>query len=298
MDPEGAEVALEFSSQAVLGARVEMKRGKAELRALVSEPLRAGAFQPGLADPGFAGREEIRDALKRVLSRIAAAPGARTAIIVPDSVVRFRLFPPDEVREEAKRRDAVVGFKMQKLLPFPPAETRVIANWPRSSSLPVLAIGFSTAVVGAYEQVGTAFGLDVGSVEASSMALLRLMSTEGDALLVRHDPAWLTLILTRDGWPVSIRSFDSNVALSQLETRREIASTAVFWRDRLEGQGLSSALVHSSDTVFEGLQTEIEATFGRRAERAQPPAGLTVAGLPASVERQATPSLALLGARG
>ena len=129
------------------------------------------------------------------------------------------------------------------------------------------------------------------------MALARLMSNDGDALLVRHDPAWLTLILTRDGWPVSIRSFDSNVAQSQIEVRREIASTAVFWRDRLSGQGLSSAVVHASESVFEGLQAEIESAFGRRAERAQPPAGLTVAGLPASVERQAAPALALLGGR-
>src|SRR5690349_5021404 len=122
MEPEGAEVAIEFSSQAVLGARIEMKRGRPELRALVSEALRPGAFQPALTDPGFAGREEIRDAVKRVLSRIAAVPGARAAIVVPDSVVRFRLFPPDEVREDAKGRDAVVGFKMQKLVPFTPAE--------------------------------------------------------------------------------------------------------------------------------------------------------------------------------
>ena len=49
----------------------------------------------------------------------------------------------------------------------------MISAWPRSSAEPVLAIGFSAAVLAAYEQVGEAFGLDVGSVETSTMALLR-----------------------------------------------------------------------------------------------------------------------------
>jgi hypothetical protein len=296
LDPEGAQVALEFSSVALVGARVESKRGRVELRSLVSEPLSEGTFLPTLEDPGFVNKEEMRDAARRVLSKIGAAPSARAALVVPDVVARFRLFAQEDVRSEPKKRDAVIAFRMQKLLPFPPADVRVISAWPRSSKDPVLGVGFSSAVLGAYEHVGEAFGLDVGSVETSSMALLRGLDTAGDALLIRHDPTWLTLTLMREGWPVSIRSFDATVARSPEEVRREIASTAVFWRDRLSGTRLATAVVHASDRWFDALSGDISATFGCAAERARPPAHLVVAGMPTAVERSAAPALALLGA--
>ena len=296
LDPQGAQVALEFSSVALVGARVESKRGKVELRSLVSEPLSEGTFVPTLDDPGFVNKEEMRDAARRVLAKIGAAPQARAALVVPDVVARFRLFAQEEVRTEPKKRDAVIAFRMQKLLPFPAADVRVVSAWPRLATDPVLAVGFSGAVLGAYEQVGQAFGLDVGSVETSSMALLRGLDIEGDALLVRHDPTWLTLTLLRQGWPVSIRSFDATVAQNPDEVRREIASTAVFWRDRLSGTRLASAVIHASDRWFDALSGDLAAAFGCAAERAKPPAHLVVAGMPTAVERSAAPALALLGA--
>lgn len=296
LEPAGAQVALEFSSVALIGARVELKHGQPELRALVSEPLSEGSFAPTLDDPGFVGKDEIRDSVRRVLAKIGATPSARAALVVPDVLARFRLFPHDEVKEEPKKRDAVIAFRMQKLLPFAAADVRVISAWPRSATDPVLGIGFSAAVLGAYEQLGLAFGLDVGSVETSSMALLRGLWSQGDALLVRHDPAWLTLTLTRDGWPVSIRSFDAAVARSPEEVRREIASTAVFWRDRLEGHRLAAAFVHAPDPGFEALSGDIAAVFGLPPQRVKPPANLLVAGIPTAIERSAAPALALLGA--
>ena len=159
----------------------------------------------------------------------------------------------------------------------------------------VIGIGFSSTVVRAYERAAESFGLDVGQVETASMALLRGMTESGDAVLVHHDSAWLTVTVVRDGWPVSVRSLDSGVAGSPEEMRREIASTAVFWRDRLAGQKLVSAVVHAADPWFEGLAVDIERAFGVRAARAQPPAGFVVAGVPPTIERLAAPALTLLG---
>ncbi|MEO5761377.1 MAG: hypothetical protein ABIR28_03610 [Vicinamibacteria bacterium] len=295
-DPAGAQVALEFSSVALVAARVESVRGKLELRALASEPLSPGAFAPRLDDPGFVHPEELRDVAKRILNRVGAANDARTAIVVPDVVARFRLFAQEEVQTDPKHRDEVVAFRMQKLLPFPPAATRVVTAWPKSVDDPVLGIGFSSSVLSAYEQAGHSFGLDVGSVETSSMALLRAIPAEGDVLLVRHDPTWLTVTLTRNGWPVAIRSFDASVASRQEEVRREISSTAIFWRDRLEGERLHSAFVHASDAWLDSLTRDVNTVFGSMPQRIQSPAGLAVAGVPASVERSAAPALALLSA--
>ncbi len=296
LEPDRAQVALEFSSLALVGAHVEWRAGKPGVRALVSEPLTGGAFCPTLEDPGFVRKEEIKDAANRVLAKIAAPPLARLALVVPDVVARFRLFPPDEVRAELKNRDALVAFRMQKLLPFSPADTRVIAVWPKSPADPVLGIGFSRTVLAPYEELGRAFGLDVGSVETSSMALMKGLSVEGDTLLVRHDPTWLTVTLTRNGWPVSLRTFDAAVAQSPEDVRREIASTAVFWRDRLEGKQLTAALVHASDFWLDRLRGSIAAAFGCVAQRAQPPSDLMIAGVPNAMQWSAAPALALLGA--
>lgn len=292
--PSAPRLALEFSSVALNAARVEWARGKPELRALASEPLSDGAFVPTLEDAGFVRREEIRDVAKRLLGRVGATSSARTAIVVPDIAARFRLFTHDEVAGESGKRESVIAFRMQKLLPFAPADTRFASAWPRSSADPVLGIGFSSAVLGAYEQVASAFGLDVGLVETSSMALLRHLPLQGDVLLVRHDPTWLTVTLVRNGWPVSIRSFGSAVARHPDEVRHEISSTAIFWRDRLSGERLSGAFLHAADSWIEGIGREVTSFFGMPPQRVQPPAALTVAGVPPAIERSAAPALALL----
>lgn len=294
VEPAAPELAIEFSSVAMNAARVEWVRGKPELRALASEPLSEGAFMPTLEDPGFVRKEELRDATKRLLSRIGATANSRTAIVVPDIVARFRLFAHDEVAAEPKKRQSVIAFRMQKLLPFTPADTRFASAWPRSVKEPVLGIGFSASVLAVYEQVAAAFGLDVGLVETSSMALLRNLKAGGDVLLVRHDPAWLTVTLVRDGWPVSIRSFGAAVARSSEEVRHEISSTAIFWRDRLSGERLASAHLHAADPWIEAIGRDVTSVFGVAPLRVQPPASLTAAGIPPAIERSAAPALALL----
>jgi hypothetical protein len=294
--PQRAEVALQFTSSAIIGARVEARRGAAELRSLVSVPLSTGALQPTLEDPGFAQPDELRGAVRTVLARIGAAPEARAALVVPDVVARFRMFPQAEVAADPGQRLELLAFRMQKLLPFAAPDARVVSAFPRNATDPVIGIGFSSTVVRAYERAAESFGLDVGQVETASMALLRGMTESGDAVLVHHDSAWLTVTLVRDGWPVSVRLLDAGVAGSLEEMRREIASTAVFWRDRLAGQKLASAVVHAADPWFEGLAVDLERAFGVRAARAQPPAGFTVAGVPPAIERLAAPALTLLGA--
>ena len=126
------------------------------------------------------------------------------------------------------------------------------------------------------------------------MALLRGLSAPGDALLLRHDLTWLTLTLTRDGWPVSIRSFDAAVARDADEVRREIASTSVYWKDRLGGQRLAVAWVHSSDGWFDSLSAAVSEVFGSPATRVASAPRFSVPGVPQSVERAAAPSLAIL----
>ena len=295
VEPAAAEVAIEFTSEAIVGARTELRRGGAEVRALASEPLPPRAFAPSISDPGFADREAMRESVKRLADRLGVAPGARTAIVVPDVAARFRLFTPAELEGESTQREAIVAFRMQKLLPFPPAESRVVASWPRSTAQPVLAIGFSATVVAAYEQIGEGLDLDVGSIETSSMALLSLAHGKGDALVVRHDPACLTLMIVRDGWPAAIRSFDAATAGSVLEVRREIAATAVFFKDRLQGARLDKAMIHGTEEIHGAIQAAIQDHFGIAAGRARLPPTASLPGLPSAVERQAVSVLALLG---
>ncbi len=92
------------------------------------------------------------------------------------------------------------------------------------------------------------------------------------------------------------RVFDVEIAGRPEEVRKEIASTAVFWRDRLAGQQLEAAFVHASDPWFETLSGEVQTLFGRAPLRVKAPANLVVAGIPAAIERSAAPALALLGA--
>lgn len=294
VEPSAPEVALEFSSIGIVGARVETERGRSTLRAIAFEPLSEGALTPALEGSGLLRKEEIRDAMKRVLSRIAATAGMRAALVVPDIAARFRLFAAEEIEGEEKNRESVVAFRMRKLLPFAAAETRVVSAWPKSTGGSTLAIGMSTTVLAGYEQVVTAFGLDLGLIETSSMALSRRAPAQGDVFLIRHDPTWLALTLMRNGWPVSIRLFDSAIARNPAEIRREIASTAVFWGDRLGGTLLSDAWIQAQDANFEMLALSVREVFGAAAQRPALPPSFSVPGVPQSVERVAAPALFLL----
>lgn len=294
------DAAISFSSRAICAARVEGRGAARTLRAIAVEPLAEGVFTPRLDHPGFREPEALREALRRALSRSSIRAGEPVAAVVPDALVRFRLFSGDEAHASAPDRDEQLRFRLRKLLPPEASEARIVAAWPSRGPSPdrgAVGIGGGAAVLDAYEQALRAFGLDCGSVEPALAPLLDALGRErpeGDALLVHHDAASVSIALTRDGWPVALRSFGADVASSGDEIAREIATTAVFWRERLSGRSLVGATIHAGDAEFEGMDAAVRAAFGGTTTRAAAPTGLLATGVPTAILRAAAPALALL----
>jgi hypothetical protein len=300
------DAAVSFCSRGISAARAEGRGAKRALQSVAIEPIPGGAFQPRIDHPGFVEPEALREALRRVLQRAEIRLGAHVAAIVPDALVRYRLYAPDEAPPLAPDRDEQLRFRLRRLLPPDAGEPRMVAAWApgaagtSSDARGALGIGGVAAVLDAYENALRAFGLDCGSIEPALTPLLDALGRErpeGDAIVVLHDASSASVAVLRDGWPVALRSFGADVASSPDEMTAEIATTAVFWRERLAGRSLGAARVHAADPDVPGIAAAIRASFAVEPSRAGCPAALVATGIPEAILRTAAPALALL-ARG
>jgi hypothetical protein len=100
-------------------------------------------------------------------------------------------------------------------------------------------------VLEGYEAAFHRLGLAPGLVELSSLSLLSLVEpASGDRLLVNWDEGYASLVLSRDGWPVLVRTL-LDVAATPETLPREVANTLLYYGDRLGGVGLAGATVRS-----------------------------------------------------
>ena len=87
-----------------------------------------------------------------------------------------------------------------------------------------------------------------GLVELSGLALVCAEPAVAGAerLLVNWDDDYLSLVLTRGGWPLLIRTLVGGAASAPDQVVREVANTVLYYRERLGGAGLAGASVRSA----------------------------------------------------
>ena len=97
-----------------------------------------------------------------------------------------------------------------------------------------------------YMSLLVAIPLAAGGLKASSLSLADWMFStmpSGDVLLVNGDVGWVSLSIFRAGRPILVRTLDSTAVGDAQALFREIGSTLIYYRERLEGWGLGAAFV-------------------------------------------------------
>jgi type IV pilus assembly protein PilM len=253
--------------------------------------------QPNIVDPAAFARS-----LATVVERAGALGGGDVGLVLPDPVVRLALLPASDVNGGSRREtEDLIRFRLRKALPFEAQEARVAyQDPPAASGGQVLVAAIFRPVLEAYEQALGALGLRPGLVEAASLALAggpASSGASGDRFFLNWDHGYVSLVLSRAGWPILLRTLTGDFAASPEPVIREVANTILYYQERLAGPGLERAVVRSAALPPDEAVTLLQEPLGLKAEILDPwaplggsdtgPAAQALAGAAACLARAA-----------
>jgi hypothetical protein len=241
---------VEVRPQAVGVVRLVREGKRAVVAAAASLDLPPGCLKMSLTEPNVQDPDGFKRALEIVLERAGALRESRAALVLPDPVARICLLPAAEVSARGgAETEELLRFRLRKAVPFEVRQAKLGLVRPRTPGAEHVLVGaIFEPVLDGYEAALLGLGLHPGQVEVGALALLdRAIQPRGplDQLFVNWDEGYVTLVLARAGWPLLIRTL-TDVAATPESVVREVATTVVYYRDRLQGAGLGAAVVRSA----------------------------------------------------
>jgi hypothetical protein len=274
MEPEPPLVAVEVRPRAVAAVRLVREGSSLRLAAAASLDLPEGALELSLSRPNVLDASGFRRTLRTLLERVGALHAGRTALVLPDAALRLTLIPAEKMRGRAEMEE-LVRFRLHKALPFDVREANLAWAGPHDGQLLVAAV-FRPVLEG-YETALADLGLQPGLVEPAALALLAAeRGDEGDRLLVNWDFGYVSLVVTRAGWPLVVRTLSGRLDADAVA--REVANTVLYYREKLGGQGLVGAAVRSAHVPADEAVVLLREPIGFPPEVIDPggPLGLAV----------------------
>jgi type IV pilus assembly protein PilM len=247
------EVAIEVRARSVGLVRLGREGERTALAAAVESPLPAGVLLVSLTQPNVLDGPAFSAIVRGLLERAGVARGTGVALVLPDPVARIGLAPAAEVRASRHAHaEEMIRFRLRKSLPFDVREARVahvvLRAAPGREPVAMIAAILGSVLDG-YEAALREAGVEPGLVELSGLALLRAASvgaSDVDQLLLNWEPGYLSLVLTVGGQPALVRTLGPEAAARPEDALREIASTILYYREKLGGAGLGRALLRSA----------------------------------------------------
>jgi hypothetical protein len=284
VEPEPPLLAVEVRRRALSAVRLVRDGSRYQLGAAATLELPEGILDLSLVRPNVVDPAALRRALETVLERVGALEAGRAALVLPDATLRIALLP---VKEGVRRRaetEELIRFKLHKALPFDVRESRVSWSGPHAGHLLVAAI--YKPVLEGYESALAEVGLEPGLVEPAVLSLLAGgMSAEGDRLLVNWDEGYVSLVVSRAGWPLVVRTLAGGLGAEAVA--REVGNTVLYYHEKLGGTGLAGAALRSAHVPAEEAVVLLREPIGFPPEIVDPGVRLGL-----DVESSAAQSLA------
>ena len=270
LEPDWPTVAVEVRPRGLSVVRLVRDGGRLRLGAAASLDLPEGVLDVSLTRPNVLDAAAFRKALESACERAGALLGGPIALVLPDPAVRLSLVPAADLK--ARRRaemEQMIRFRLNKAIPFDVQEARVAWAGPVAGQVLVAAV-FRPVLEG-YEAACRDLGFEPGLVEPSTLALVSALArgeTSGDRLLVNWDFGYVSLVLTRAGWPILIRTLAGDLGAEAV--LREAANTVLYYRERLGGNGLMGASLRSALLPPEEAATLLREPLGLVADVVDP----------------------------
>jgi type IV pilus assembly protein PilM len=245
------EVAIEVRARSLGLVRLGREGQRTALAAAVLTPLPPGTLTISLTQPNVTDAAAFGTALRGLVERAGVARGTGVALVLPDPLARIALAPAAEVKPGRRAgAEEMVRFRLRKSLPFDVREARVgqvvLPGVPGREPVAMVAAILGSVLDG-YEEALREVGLEPGFVELSGLALLRAASDgAADQLLLNWEEGYLSLVLSVGGQPALVRTLGAEAATRPEDALREIASTMLYYREKLGGTGLARALLRSA----------------------------------------------------
>jgi hypothetical protein len=301
-EPDYPLIALEVRPHSLGVVRLLREGKRLLLGAAASLDLPAGALTLSMTHPNITDAAAFGKTLATVVERAGALSGGEIGLVLPDPVVRLALLPAPEVTGRGRREtEDLIRFRLKKALPFEAREARVAHRAPPpGSGGQVLVAAVFRPVLEGYEAALQDLGFRPGLVEAACLTLSgRAIGTgsPGDRLFLNWDHGYVSLVLSRGGWPILLRTLTGDFAAAPDPVIREVANTVLYYRERLEGPGLETAVVRSAALPPEEAVALLHEPLGLKPEILDPwvpfggsdfgPAAQALAGAAACVARAA-----------
>lgn len=227
---------VEIAAAHVAAARWGKVRGN--LEAFAVEPLPFGAVVPSPVEPNIPQPDEVRSALRKVFSRVSAAPGL--ALLIPDPVVRVFILPFENLPRRSDEALPLLRWRLKKSVPFDVDETAV--SWMRQpgreGNLEVVTAVARQRIVREYEEIVNALGASSTIVLSSTVATLPLLEERGATLLVRICGKALTTVIVQGASLCVYRSSDMSADANSLDPQSmldEIFPAIAYFQDTWRG---------------------------------------------------------------
>ncbi|HEY8550381.1 MAG TPA: pilus assembly protein PilM [Vicinamibacterales bacterium] len=275
-------VAVEIGARRITAVALGTVNGRMAVKAHATEPLPEGLVSPALTTPNIADRAAVGAIARRVVGALGER-AKRAALVLPDGAARVSLIRFERLPERQADLGQLVRWQVRKTVPFPLEQAQV--SWTpgvrdADGETELVVSVARRDVVEEYEEVCRMAGLQAGLVDLATFDLVNLIlagdgsrngagSRTGDWLLVHVGPDSSTMAIVRDGSLLLFRNraVDVEGTLADL-----VHQTAMYYEDRLQGQGftrvlvaprdLSPAALRELEDLWRGLEPRVSARVG------------------------------------
>jgi type IV pilus assembly protein PilM len=269
--PPGA--AVEITGARVTAVAMTDHAKTPTVSAYASEPLPAGAVEPGLNAVNVHDQAALAAAIRSALQHLNQR-SRRVALVLPDSVAKVSLIRFEKVPERAHDLEQLIRWQVRKAAPFRIEDAQVawqpgavVAGGGREYLVTVAR----RDVIHSYERACEAAGTHAGIVDLASFNRINTVLAAGpsaaDWLLVHVAADYATLAVVRGS---DIASFRNRSAASEQDLVELVHQTAMYHEDRLGGGGFGrvvlagAAVLGAAET--ERLKRMLEERIGVRVE--------------------------------
>jgi hypothetical protein len=295
-EPEPPDVAVEVRARSLGVVRVVRGRTGVVLGAAACLDLAPGVVKVSMTESNLLDPGAFKLTLRAALERSGVLGPARIALVLPDPVARVALVPASEVNVKgAGEVEEMIRFRLRRSIPFDIRQARVAHAGAPGPDGHLVAGVISRAVLDPYEEACRSLELEPGLVEPAGLALLGAAweGGTGDWLLVNWDDGYLTIVVARGRAPILLRTLTGEGALTPEDVQREVASTAVYHRERLGSSELREAVLRCGVLPVGEAASLLEKPLGVRPQILDPlealargtatPASQSLAGAAASL---------------
>lgn len=267
------DAAVEIAPSRVSAAVLSSRGGAPAIQSFAVDMLPSQAMTASLTSQNILDRASVVASLRTVFDRLERRP-ARVALIIPDVAAKVSVVRFDRIPARRDDLDQLVRWQMRKAAPFPIEEAAVsYTGGSRTSDgggefVVVLA---RRDVIAEYEDVCAAAGAHAGLVDIATFCVVNLALTAprvrtGDWLLVHMRPEYTSIGIVRAGDLIFFRNRPEGDQESLTDV---VHQTAMYYQDRLSGEGFRGVLLGGSGRVpdaVEAARRDLEERLGARVD--------------------------------